>query len=235
MAKLVVGDSFTKGQKWPEAIWPNDTIINLGKSGAGNTYINWMTIDAVLHNETIDEVFILYSDFSRTDLMFPPNAHKTLSQPSVSNDDFSINYSKQDRMSWVHSGGDVIQGKKKNHFHKSVDDSLALQYLPGYENHHLEKNLMLIVQTNSFLQSMNKKFHWSMIRDPRDKNLEGLFGVIPVAESHHLWSKCQLDKFIDPTPFEFGVRNDFLGEDNFHLTKEGMIKWGELIKQKING
>lgn len=231
MAKLVVGDSFTQRQKWPEIVWPTDTIINLGKSGAGNTYINWMTIDAVLHNETIDEVFLLYSDFDRTDLMFPQNAYRTLSQ--MANED--CEYSHQDRMSWVHSGGDVIKGKKRNRFHKSVDESLALQYLPGAENYHLEKNLMLIVQTNSFLKSMNIKFHWSMIRDPRDKNLKGLFGVIPIAGSHHLWSKCQLDKFIDPTPFEFGVRNNFIGEDNFHLTKEGMIKWGELIKQKING
>jgi hypothetical protein len=72
MAKVVVsGCSFTEGAAWPEVLFPNDHIINLGRAGAGNTYIAESVLHAVYHEPDVQSVFMVFSGINRTDIMVP--------------------------------------------------------------------------------------------------------------------------------------------------------------------
>lgn len=67
---LVGGDSFTYNSKWPELLFPDCEIINLGRSGAGNRFIADSVIDYVSRHK-VDQVFVLWSAINRVDIPVP--------------------------------------------------------------------------------------------------------------------------------------------------------------------
>lgn len=72
MAKVVVsGCSFTEGAAWPQVLFPQDQVINLGRAGAGNTYIADSIMHAIHQNPDVREVFAVFSGINRTDVMVP--------------------------------------------------------------------------------------------------------------------------------------------------------------------
>ncbi len=83
MAKVVVsGCSFTEGAAWPEVLFPDRDVINLGRAGAGNIYIADSILHAVHHHRDVQEVFVVFSGINRTDIMVPntPGMQRFLEQ-----------------------------------------------------------------------------------------------------------------------------------------------------------
>jgi hypothetical protein len=68
---LVSGCSYTQGAIWPQLVYPGAEIINLGRSGAGNTYISDSIVDAIDKYHDIDQVFVLFSAVNRSDIVVP--------------------------------------------------------------------------------------------------------------------------------------------------------------------
>jgi hypothetical protein len=231
MTKLAVGCSFTHGAPWPEIIWPGEKILNLGRSGAGNRYIAKTCIEELSFNQSIDEVFLLFTDFSRTDLEFPKKGYEM-----VSKDGKDHAYTLRERSAWVHSGADVFKFKPKrvNYFHPIFDKFIALQYLDRTNEYMINSNFLEIISTINFLDNMKIKYNWSMIIDPRDPDTHDVFGTIPVPKTHTLWKSVNMANFVEPTPFKWCLKKDLISDDEFHPSIDGYIKWGEQIKKAIN-
>lgn len=68
---LVSGCSYTENSLWPSELFSDLTVLNLGKSGAGNTYISESIIDALNKYDDIQQVFVLFSGVNRTDIVVP--------------------------------------------------------------------------------------------------------------------------------------------------------------------
>ena len=112
---LVSGCSFTDGALWPELVFSNATIDNIGKAGAGNHYISRSTVSKVIQNH-YDKVFILFSGVNRVDLPVPSNIH-------TANVSKNLKYAQKiDDVIYFFSGGDKwSQQIVKNY--KNIKDS----------------------------------------------------------------------------------------------------------------
>jgi hypothetical protein len=231
MTKLAVGCSFTQNAQWPEILWPNQHIINLGKGGVGNRFIARNCIEEILSNNKIDEVFLLFTDFSRIDLNYPGKGFKTVTKNRSQQD-----YSLSKKEGWVHSGGNVFKfkPKKTNFFHPMFDKFISFQYIDHTNDYLIHNNFIEIIQILSFLDNLNMNYHWSLIIDPRDKDTQKIFGTIPVSKSHPFWKFVNMKNFIDLPPFKWCLKNDLISDDDFHPSKEGYIKWGVQVKKLID-
>lgn len=71
---LVSGCSYTAGAAWPSVLFPDCTITNLGRSGAGNKYISDSVIKLIDPTTPPDFVFVLFSGVNRSDVIVPLNS-----------------------------------------------------------------------------------------------------------------------------------------------------------------
>lgn len=71
---MISGDSYTAHAHWPNSVWPNQDIVNLARSAAGNRYISDSIIKSIDLSDPPDGVFALFSCINRTDIAVPRNA-----------------------------------------------------------------------------------------------------------------------------------------------------------------
>lgn len=231
MTKLVVGCSFTQDAPWPDILWPDQHIINLGQNGAGNDYISRMVIESILFDQAIDEVFVLYSHFGRVDYMYPTEAFQMTSK--LQQQGYSGNHSVKKNNAWIHTNSGMTT--KKSKIHPIFEQIVKLQFLRnnGNDDYLTINNLINISVTNTFLEQMKIPYHWSLIIDPRDIDTHNVYGTYPVNPKHPLWKFTHLEKYIEPAPFKWAIKNNFISDDEFHPTFEGYQEWGRIIKNKL--
>jgi hypothetical protein len=232
MTKLVVGCSFTQDAPWPEILWPDQNIINLGQGGAGNDFISRMVIESILFDQSIDEVFILYSHFSRVDYKYPKEAFEIMSK--LREQGYSGRHSVKKNNAWIHTNDGMTEKNLK--IHPVFEQIVKLQFLrnKGKDDYSTINNLINISVTNKFLEQMKIPYHWSLIIDPRDIDTHNVYGTYPVHPKHPLWTYTHLEKYIEPAPFKWAVKNKFISDDEFHPTYQGYQKWGRMVKDQID-
>jgi hypothetical protein len=71
---VVTGCSYTDHADWPEALFSQDIIVNLGKSGAGNRYISDSITRSIDPKDPPDFVFVLFSGVNRREVIVPINS-----------------------------------------------------------------------------------------------------------------------------------------------------------------
>ena len=85
-----------------------------------------------------------------------------------------------------------------------------------------------IVNCCNLLEKLRVPYRFSFIYDIWNKNEFRAHGR---AMKEFYYSQIDWTKFIDLPPYNFGVKHDLLGEDDYHLTDEGMTLWaGEIQK-----
>jgi hypothetical protein len=261
MSKIIVsGCSYTEKQTWPSVLFPDQTILNLGRSGAGNRYIaDSITTSIVL--EKPESVFVLWSGINRVDTIVP--VHKQT--------DILVNeyHGKLNDAYYYFSGGDnfkqVIQDNYQNikadHWPSitTIDDFLELP--KAIQQECIEQDLFEIdantvvgkLQLYNMLQYLsNHKYLENLtyqsillcqsLLEQYDINYQ--FGFIynpfdsgnqtqfgTLSKQNPMYGCITWDNYVTITPYEFGIKHNLLSDDNFHLTKDGMNCWAEEIKK----
>ena len=130
MTYLVSGCSFTNGHEWPVAMFPDASITNRGRSGAGNAYIGRSIVNAIDLKHPPKHVFILWSGINRFDCTIPvTNLDNALAE------EFHY-HGTVDSAHYLFSGGNNFNNRFKDNYQRiadptwptvtTVDDYLAL-------------------------------------------------------------------------------------------------------------
>lgn len=224
---LVAGCSFTENQTWPKVLFPNATVKNIGRAGAGNEFIAQATIDAVRSNRP-DFVFLLWSGIFRVDVSFS----KQLTQSEFS----QIRFKGHTRHSvTLFSGGDWTRDDGLDSpdlwKHPLLTDYFKLKYKNKDHDFLIDNSTYHIMNCQNFLASQNIPYKFGFIYNVFDSNIK----IEPTCTKDQGYFKfLDWNKFIDFPPLEYGVKYDLL-EDGFHLTKPGMNSWAEKIKNYVDG
>jgi hypothetical protein len=105
------------------------------------------------------------------------------------------------------------------------------QCMDNYKDYRSEVSFQHIATCFSMLEKFNIPYRFGFIYDIWNKNEYFIHGLAVKNKYYHMidWTK-----FIDLPPFQFGIKHDLLSEDQYHLTKEGMIAWSDEIKKIIS-
>lgn len=106
------------------------------------------------------------------------------------------------------------------------------QYLIPDKNYFSEVNFQHIMNCHDYLTKHNVPYRFSFIYDIWKNHLpnDGQATKKSIFYKEINWSK-----FITLTPYEYGVKNNLLSDDQYHLTKEGMVHWiTDAKKQFLN-
>lgn len=224
---LVAGCSFVQHYSWPEILFTKASIKNIGECGAGNEFISRAVIDSV-RTARPDCVFLLWSGMRRLDASF---------SASLENTEFSkIPFKgKTSNSITVFSGGDYTRDDgndpKKLWKHSVVDAYFKLKYKNKDQDFLIENSTFNIMNCHNFLESQKIPYKFSFIHDIFSSHCDNDPGLGPsVSKSTSYLKFLDWDKFINLTPFEYGVKYNLLKEDGFHLTAQGMDTWANEIK-----
>jgi hypothetical protein len=220
---LVAGCSFTRDYSWPEVLFPTASIKNIGEHGAGNEFISRAVIDSVCTTRP-DYVFLLWSGLRRIDANFS----STLDKTEFSEIPFK---GKISNSVTVFSGGDWTRDAESLWKHPAIDSYFKLKYKNKDQNFLIENSTFNIMNCHNFLESQNIPYKFSFIYDIFSSYCDNDPGLGPaVSKATSYLRFVNWDKFINLTPFEYGVKHDLLKEDGFHLTDTGMNAWANEIK-----
>lgn len=247
---LISGCSYTENASWPSVLFPGDNIVNLGRSAAGNQFIAESILESIYLSSPPDMVFILWSGINRVDVPLPKNDITF---------QFAKQWKYFGELKYclmLFSGGDYVNANIENSYNaiadptwpkvKNLDEFLSLgswnqlfrnleneiqtfvstQYLqsPGYLS---SKTLKSMDQCLGFLERHNIDYRFGFIANPLDKNNQTQFGYL---EKDYLYDRINWSKYVTLNPYEFGVRHNYMSDDSFHLTNEGMEHWASEIK-----
>ena len=261
MSKIIVsGCSYTEKQTWPSVLFPDQEIVNLASSGAGNQYIADSIVSSVIL-ETPASVFILWSGVNRFDTIVP--VHK---QTEILVNEY---HGKINDTYYYFSGGDnfnqVIQDNYQNikantwpnittvddflelpkdiqqecmeHGLFGIDTDTVIGKLQSYNilqylsNHKYLENLTY--QNILLCQSLLEKYsiHYQFGFIYNPFDLGNQKQFGTLSKQNPMYGCINWDNYVTITPYEFGIKHNLLDDDNFHLTKDGMNCWAEEIKK----
>ena len=212
---MVVRSLFNGG--WAEHIKDqcNINLINLARSGAGNTHIaNSIITQCELNKFKIGPgntyVIVMWSGPDRLDTMIDVK-HIDYEQ---SRDQFE--YSPHS--AWVGTGG--ARGMGNN---PAVADTVLRPAYP-YKNAHTQalECYVTICTTWHYLRNRGFKFKFLNYRNlsipARDEAFDWLALIPEHLEADRMFMNCI-------TPYEYAVREDMLSEDEYHPTEQGFVDW----------
>lgn len=226
---LVSGCSYTANNSWPETLFDSEEVLNLGIRGAGNQYIGSSILYNLNRKNLPKKVFILWSGLSRYDIPFPSN---TISLTAGN----YCNLGKVGRNTFIFSAGNPKRYPSTTNPLEGLTKEQTLLfkslYFQNNNDHIKELSLQSICQTLAVLEKYEVDYRFSFIYDIFSKEFDSnpSFGSMiegSVYNDHINWNK-----FINFPPFEWGIKNEFINTDGWHLTTIGMKKWASLIKDK---
>lgn len=259
---LVSGCSFTEGYDWPQYLYENSSVTNLGRSGSSNRFICHSVASAVTKND-YDEIFILFTGFSKLDVIVPSTSHtKKIAQEWKY-------YGEVDDMLYIFDGGNratlvanYIQIKDESWPDiVSVDQFFQLPswikneciqhgLISGYN----PQDLQSIIFMTTLLHQLGDRSHnhnvstlqsmafLTALLDKKKKNYWFAFALDPfkkniqgkINRKNIYYHEINWSRYIDINPFEFCIKNDTMNTDNGHPSKQGMRVWAKAIQKVIN-
>jgi hypothetical protein len=114
-------------------------------------------------------------------------------------------------------------------------DALANQYFLSQnliDNRRYHSELTFQHMTNCFnlLEKLNIPYRFSFIYDIWSNVENYSLGKAVKEKYYHLidWTR-----FVDFPPLRYGLKNNFMSPDGFHLTSEGMDSWAQIVNQQL--
>lgn len=112
-----------------------------------------------------------------------------------------------------------------------LNQYFVLQCLEDNNQKYLsERSFQHVMNACNFLDKKNIPYRFAFIYDIWATHHHYSLGQA-VKEAY--FNEINWDNFINFPPFEFGIKNDLLQEDDFHLTKEGMKQWGSYVRDNF--
>lgn len=243
---LVSGCSYTEGASWPIQLF--DRYTNLGRRASGNRYIADSVISTVL-TEKIHSVFILWSGLNRMDLALPEHVDtQEVYTTSLFNSQYvhmpykpfpAENYQRIKGPNWPElskfAEWQKLPAMKKNEaivrgmFNTGHSaEQLALETHDRSANAHwCTQTLLSMTGVQHVLDAMNVGYRFSFIADVHHKQNQQQFGWLDT--EHKLYTSIDWSRYIDTTPFEYGVKHNGLMLDNFHVESDCMNAWAKEV------
>ena len=102
------------------------------------------------------------------------------------------------------------------------------QHLDIDKEYRSERTFQNLVNCFNMLDKLNIPYRFSFIYDIfSDYHNHSLGRAVKEKYYNHInW-----DKYINLTPYEYGIKNNLLQKDNFHLTANGMNQWASEISK----
>lgn len=226
---LVSGCSYTDSATWPTVLFDSNDLLNLGRSGSVNQYIGSSIVYNIDPANLPEKVFILWSGLLRYDIPFPTKTIKLTAgsypnQATVGNN------------TYVFSAGNPKQyPDKDNHLKVLTKEQILLfnsLYFKHNNDHIKELSLQSISQTLAVLDKYNVNYRFSFIYDVFSDNFDFNPGFGSILDKSVYIDQINWNKFINYPPFEWGIKNDCINDDGWHLTADGLDRWANEIKHK---
>lgn len=228
---LVSGCSYTDQESWPHVLFDSDNVLNLGISGAGNQYIGSSIVYNIDPNKLPEKVFILWSGLNRYDIPFPT---KTIKLTAGS----YANLGEVGKNTYIFSVGNPKRypTAKDDHFQGLIKEQTMLfnsLYFNQDNNDHIkELSLQAISQTLAVLDKYSIDYRFSFIYDVFSKKFDSNPTLGSMPNNSVYIDQINWNKFINHPPFEWGIKQDCLDTDGWHLTSAGLDRWANDIKSK---
>jgi hypothetical protein len=113
-----------------------------------------------------------------------------------------------------------------NNYVDFINHYYVTQYLQYDELYYSELTFQNMMNCFNLLDRLNIPYRFSSIYDMFSKNHIPTLGQ---AQKEHYYNLIDWSKYIDLTPYEYGIKNNLLHKDNFHLTDKGYTQWGKEI------
>jgi len=220
---------------WVDYLFPHNkySVLNLGRSVAGNRYIASSILSNIDLNNKPDYVFILWSGVRRIDIPIPPSSTTELLR------DYLYNASENEcnNVNYFFTGGNHNLPPVKNFIEQGASEifqDIADMYYSDTDDKLCNQlSLESISSVTNFLDNHKIKYNFSFIYNPLSKGIaddEPSLGLIDKTNAYY--QHINWDNYINFTPFEYGLKHDFI-YDGMHLTVDGMCQWAEEIKKYI--
>ena len=109
-----------------------------------------------------------------------------------------------------------------------VEQYHMLQYIQRNQHYYSELTFQHVMNCFNMLEKFNIPYKFSFIYDIFADHNNNFLGQ---AVKEHYYKFINWNHYIDFTPFEYGLRNDLLSADGFHLTKDGYSQWGTEVSK----
>ena len=104
----------------------------------------------------------------------------------------------------------------------------VLQNLVNDQKYRSERTFQNVMNCHNLIEKLNIPYRFSFIYDifsPYHKQFLGQ------ADKTTYYDYIDWSKFISLTPYEYGIKNDYLSIDNFHLVEKGYSQWGTEVSK----
>ena len=112
-----------------------------------------------------------------------------------------------------------------------VHQYFLTQNLIDDQLYHSEVTFQNIMNCFNLLEKKNIPYRFSFIYDIWAKHNHYSLGQ---AVKECYYSQIDWSKFINLPPFEYGIKNNLLSNDGFHLTQAGMNNWANQISSRLH-
>jgi hypothetical protein len=103
-----------------------------------------------------------------------------------------------------------------------------LQNLVDDQKYRSELTFQNVMNCHNLLEKLNIPYRFSFIYDIFSPYHQRSLGQ---ADKTTYYDYIDWSKFISLTPYEYGIKNDYLDIDNFHLVNEGYSQWGTEVSK----
>jgi hypothetical protein len=244
---------------WTTYLFPDQEyqVTNLATGSAGNRYIASSILSNIDLSNKPDYVFVLWSGVRRIDMPFRKEEKNLLDVGILTSSAVAVvdnvKYflvSGNTRMfrSYVDfelEGFKTIEeyNRNKNLIGSDALQSIVESYFIGSNGRYNVENsdkfcnqlsLESISSVTNFLDNHKIEYNFSFIYNLHSNDLDFAPSFGPIDKQSNYYNHINWDRYIDTTPFEYGVRHDLLNSDNWHLTPEGMCQWADEIQSRIS-
>ena len=225
MTTLILGCSYTDPDQasWHDVLFDDYSVY--AKGGVDNEWITRTGVHALVNN-IYDSVFVMFTGLNRISIPTPADAI---------NPDYYFNFpvgydaGPYSDVNLIQSGG--LGGTWNSLGDKHIQHVFKKQYTSNSKTYFSDLNMYHVLMFVSYLQQMGVDFRWTFI-----------YNIFTNTEHEHLlgqcydqtyWNAINKTNYIPVTPYEFGIQNNFMQEDGFHLTHTGQQAWAEEVKKYL--
>lgn len=225
MTTLILGCSYTDVDQasWHDVLFDDYSVY--AKGGVDNAWIARTGVHALLHNE-YKKVFVMFTGLNRTSIPTPVDSVDPEYYYSFP---VGFDVGPYSDLHLVQSGG--LGGTWNFHPGRTVRDVFKAQYASQSKTFFSDLNMYHVVMFVNYLQQCNIDFKWTFI-----------YNIFSQTQHEHLLGQCydttywdSIDKtnYIPVTPYEYGIQNNCMQQDGFHLTHAGQCAWAQEVRKYL--
>ena len=214
---LIVGCSFVDHMRNMH----HQQFDQCGSAAASNTSIAGRVMYQLSRQE-YKKVVILWSGINRISIPVDVELHKLY---GLYDNPYKF-FDNQDPIVWYHSGG--MKSDWGPSLPKFINDYFKTQYKTISPRYLTDQTLLNIIGIQSYLENKKIDYEMNFIYDVHKDYTNTNFGYClgSIDTSSPLYNVVNWNKINQHlSPYEWGCQHGYLGEDNWHVTPTGMVKW----------